>query len=594
VTEFTSPGIQTYTIGTSGTYDITANGAQGGSAHEFSPSAGFGGAGASVGGDVFLQAGTVLEIVVGGEGGSNTVNQGGGGGGGGSFVIETFNGTSTVDTILAVAGGGGGGAYTNGGAVGRTGPTGGNGAPGQGSHGTGGAGGTHGAAGQGSLTTGGGGGGGFTGGGPGLSGAVAGTTFMGGIGHDGDNGGVGGGGGGGYSAGGGGGGYGGGGGGGGGTHGAGGGGEFGGSGGGGGSYLDTALVTHGVETAGVNDGNGSVSISVCFLRGTRIRTVTGDKTVESLTIGETVLTASGEARPIRWIGSRGLDCTRHPKPSFVWPIRIQAGAFGENLPARDLWMSPFHSILVEGVLVQVENLVNGATIVQVPRERVEYWHVELESHDILLAEGLPAESYLDVGNRSGFVNGGAYLEAYPDFKPQEGSETCVPVVKEGPVIERAKAALLARAQELGYVLTGDADVHVMADGKRIDPVSLGEKRLAFLLPTAGSNIELRCRSFVPAQINPPSDDVRSLGICAGRLQLDGTDVALTDETVFCLGWHLLEGSPDGPQWHWSTGRTPLPAGTRLVVIEMCNQGPYYWAQPTMANESWLLRKISIN
>jgi len=241
-------------------------------------------------------------------------------------------------------------------------------------------------------------------------------------------------------------------------------------------------------------------------------------------------------------------------------------------------MSPFHSILVEGVLVQVENLVNGATIVQVPRERVEYWHVELESHDILLAEGLPAESYLDVGNRSGFVNGGAYLEAYPDFKPQEGSETCVPVVKEGPVIERAKAALLARAQELGYVLTGDADVHVMADGKRIDPVSLGEKRLAFLLPAAGSNIELRCRSFIPAHINPAKSDQRSLGICIARLQLDGLEVALKDEAAFDRGWHALEGDPQALHWRWCQERTPLPAGTQLVVIDIGHHARCYWAK----------------
>jgi len=351
-----------------------------------------------------------------------------------------------------------------------------------------------------------------------------------------------------------------------------------GAGGGGGSYLN-ALVTHGVETGGINSGNGSVDVVICFLRGTRIRTLTGDKAVESLTVGETVLTAAGEARPIRWIGSRGLDCARHPKPNFVWPIRIQAEAFGPDLPVRDLWMSPFHSILVEGVLVQVEKLVNGATIVQVPRERVEYWHVELESHDILLAEGLPAESYLDVGNRTGFVNGGDYLEAYPDFMPKQESESCVPVVKEGPVIERTKTALLARAQELGYALRDDADVHVLADGKRIDAVSLGENRLAFLLPAAGSNIELRCRSFIPAHINPESKDQRSLGLCVARLQLDGMEVALQDEAAFDRGWHTLEGDPQDLHWRWCQERAQLPQGARLVVIEMCHQGQYYWAEP---------------
>ena len=245
-------------------------------------------------------------------------------------------------------------------------------------------------------------------------------------------------------------------------------------------------------------------------------------------------------------------------------------------------MSPFHSLLLEGVLVQVEKLVNGATLVQVPRERVEYWHVELASHDILLAEGLPAESYLDVGNRTGFINGGVYLEAYPDFKPRHCSETCVPLVMEGPVVQRTKAALLARAGALGYGLTEDADLHIMADGQRLDPVPLSEKRVAFMLPAAHSTIELRCRRFTPAQINPASDDQRSLGVCVERLQFDGAEVALEDEAAFALGWHMLESNPNGKSWRWSKDRMPLPAGIRLVVIEMCHQGQY-WTAPKLTD-----------
>jgi Hint domain len=73
------------------------------------------------------------------------------------------------------------------------------------------------------------------------------------------------------------------------------------------------------------------------------------------------------------------DCARHPKPAAVWPICIRAGAFADAKPIRDLWVSPGHAILHEGVLIQAEKLVNGATIVQLPRDQVEYWHVELDS-----------------------------------------------------------------------------------------------------------------------------------------------------------------------------------------------------------------------
>jgi hypothetical protein len=318
--------------------------------------------------------------------------------------------------------------------------------------------------------------------------------------------------------------------------------------------------------------------SGCFMAGTHIAASDGTVCVEDLSVGAFVMTVSGEARPVRWLGHRGIDCTRHPNPAAVWPIRIQAGAFAPNQPERDLWVSRGHSFFVEGVLIQAETLVNGATIAQVPREHVEYWHVELDSHDILLAEGLPAESYLDVGNRTGFVDGGAYLEAYPDFSPKHDSEACVPIVKDGPVVQKMKEALLARAAELGYVLTKDADVHVIADGKRIDPVGLGEKRFAFLLPGTDSSIEMRTRSFIPSQINPAKDDQRSLGICVRRLQLDGIEVALADQVAFANGWHLLEGNADAQQWRWSTGRTQLPAGTRLVVIDVGHQGRCYWEE----------------
>src|SRR5580693_1352086 len=231
-----------------------------------------------------------------------------------------------------------------------------------------------------------------------------------------------------------------------------------------------------------SSGGGTVGGSTCFMRGSRIAASEGSICVEDLAVGALVMTHSGQARPVRWLGHRAIDCTRYPNPAEVWPYRIRAGAFSDNQPARDLWLSRGHSILVDGVLMQVETLVNGASIVRVPSERVEYWHVELVSHDILLAEGLPAESYLDVGNRTGFVNGGAYLDAHPDFTAQESANFCAPLVMKGPVIERAKAALLERAQALGYALTEDAGVHIMADGRRIEPVCLGDKRLAFLLP----------------------------------------------------------------------------------------------------------------
>ena len=213
--------IVTATVGVSGYYDITADGAQGGSGD-----GGAGGLGAVASGDIFLQAGAVLEIVAGGEG--QTSYLGGGGGGGGSYVIEINNGSGAVDVNEAIAGGGGGGSF----GVGGGGGGGGNGAGGSGSRG--------------------GGGGGFTGGAAGQSGSadgVSSATFSGGSGSNGGAGGFGGGGGGGASGGGGGGGY--------------GGGDGGsqGVGGGGGSFINSSAILVS-ETAAANRGNGLVTISL--------------------------------------------------------------------------------------------------------------------------------------------------------------------------------------------------------------------------------------------------------------------------------------------------------------------------------------------
>jgi hypothetical protein len=101
-----------------------------------------------------------------------------------------------------------------------------------------------------------------------------------------------------------------------------------------------------------------------------------------------------------------------------------------------------------------------------------------------------------------------------------------------------------------------------------------------MLPEASASIELRSRSFSPAQINPSIDDTRSLGICVSRLQLDGIDVPLDSAAAFALGWYDLERDADGHTWRWSHDCARLPAGSRLVVIDLCHQGQFYWVKPS--------------
>jgi ELWxxDGT repeat protein len=155
--------------------------------------------------------------------------------------------------------------------------------------------------------------------------------------------------------------------------------------------------------------------TACFAAGTRILTEHGPVTVESLAVGDRVITQDGVWEPIVWIGRRPTNCEGHPKPETVWPVWIRAGAFGANVPVRDLYLSPDHAVFVNGVLVPVKLLINGTSIAQVKRAKVTYFHVELPRHAVILAEGLTVESYLDIGDRKNFHQHGATIRLFPDF-----------------------------------------------------------------------------------------------------------------------------------------------------------------------------------
>jgi hypothetical protein len=186
----------------------------------------------------------------------------------------------------------------------------------------------------------------------------------------------------------------------------------------------------------------------CFAAGTRIETVSGPIAVEHLTVGMQVVTArSGIVAPIVWIGHRTVDCRRHPKPLAVSPVRIRAGAFGPGVPSHDVRLSPDHAVFFDEVLIPVRLLVNGKSVVRETVDHITYYHVELDRHDLLLAEGLPTESYLDTDNRSAFANGGGATQLHPDFAAlMWDGHGCAPLVVTGAPVQAAKAHLAAVAK----------------------------------------------------------------------------------------------------------------------------------------------------
>lgn len=151
----------------------------------------------------------------------------------------------------------------------------------------------------------------------------------------------------------------------------------------------------------------------CYCAGTRIATPDGYQLVENLVAGDTVLTAHGTAVPVQWLGVQTVD-TQFSNPATVNPICITAGALDHSLPDRDLWVSPDHAIEIDGVLINASALNNSTSIYTVqdmPKDGFTYYHVECEHHELLLAEGVPAESYLDMNTRATFDNGDARADA---------------------------------------------------------------------------------------------------------------------------------------------------------------------------------------
>jgi len=340
----------------------------------------------------------------------------------------------------------------------------------------------------------------------------------------------------------------------------------------------------------------------CFVAGTRILTPEGNMPVESLRVGqEIVAIRSGErvSRRVKWIGSCNLNLAAHPTPELACPVRIRRGAFADGVPGRDLFLSPDHAVFVDGMLIPARLLVNGGTILQeVTNRRVRYYHVELDAHSVILAEGLPCESYLDTGNRAAFAAGDAPtadpLVLHPVFIAPTvlrwRTDACAPLAiseaEVGPVWRRladrsAKAGLPPPSE----AATSDPDVRLVPNddpvgrlsGPRqaaagIRPVVTDANRHVFVLPHGVTAVRIVSRCAVPAAATPPIDDRRRLGIGVQRIILErGADrlEMAVDDPALGVGWWDVERAGT-KQWRWTNGNAALtlPEGTLRLELQV--------------------------
>lgn len=329
------------------------------------------------------------------------------------------------------------------------------------------------------------------------------------------------------------------------------------------------------------DGGSGTAIVLslaCYVSGTAIATPAGAVAVESLRPGDKVLVqrdGAWSAEPVRWVGRFSVDLARHPAPVQAAPIRIAAGAIAAGVPCRDLLVSPDHAIQLGGVLVQAQALVNGASIRQEPAAgTVTYHHIELDRHGILLAEGLPAESYLDTGNRGQFDAEAGIRPLFPDLATPRAwsADACAPLLLDGPVLAQQHADLLARAATLGHVRTADPGLVVLADGVAVPLIGHEDGIWQAILPAGTAAVRLCSRWFVPDAFDRTAGDRRRLGIAVHALRYAG---AALPGSAFGPGWYPPEAA-----WRWTDGdaRLSLPPvdGTALLEIRIVRAGPDYW------------------
>ena len=212
------------------------------------------------------------------------------------------------------------------------------------------------------------------------------------------------------------------------------------------------------------------------------------------------------------------------------------------------------------MLIPIRYLLNGATIAQIAVDEVTYWHIELMAHDVLLAEGLPAESYLDTGNRGAFDGRGA-VQAHPNFARQVWAEqACGDLVTSGPRLAELRDHLLTRAKAIGWTVSDDPELRFLADGKDIAAARTGNV-WRIELPSGTREVRLVTRAGVPSHVSANSSDCRRLGIPLRRLTvIDASRCAVVplDHGALSQGWHPAERE-SGAEWRWTDGDAHIRA-----------------------------------
>ena len=290
---------------------------------------------------------------------------------------------------------------------------------------------------------------------------------------------------------------------------------------------------------------------LCFAAGVQIATPVGEVPVEQLAEGDKVTTLGGQAREIVWVGEGQVLATRGQR-SAATPVIVRKGALADNVPNRDLRITKAHGLFIDGVLIPVEYLVNHRSILWDDRaQEVRIFHVELETHDVLLANGAPTESYRDDGNRWLFQNANSGWHLSPQA-------SCAEVHTGGPIVDAAWARLLERSgPRLTPPLTTDPDLHLLVDRQRLDPVSWAGDVALFIARHSPADVRIMSRAAAPQELGLARDP-RCLGVALRQIavrQENRFRVIEANDAALTTGFYAYEADNG---FRWTSGEAVLP------------------------------------
>ena len=297
---------------------------------------------------------------------------------------------------------------------------------------------------------------------------------------------------------------------------------------------------------------GYDEVVACYLPDTQIATPDGEVAVQNLAVGDPVLTHSGHTRTIVWIG-RGNALATRGRRNAATPVIVRKHALAFNVPNYDLRITKGHALYVDDVLIPAEFLVNHRSILWDDDAReVTVYHIELDVHDVLIANGAPAESYRDDGNRWLFQNRntGWRQPAKPPYAP---------VLTGGPIVDAVWQRLLARSgPRPGLPQTDDPDLHLTVNGRRVDGFCRSDGVRVFRLPPSAAAVLIVSRAAAPDELGVARDP-RPLGVAVRKIVLwhgPRPTIIEAHDPRLSHGFHAYEAANG---FRWTNGDAVLPA-----------------------------------